>query len=209
MGKRAKGTVPDWNAIHDKQIFSRQPDLATYDKEKKERQQKIFGSNKKMSTPGLKKRSKSAMGKRTHGNTHGSEKKRDRKKAIQMVPSSNDHKFNSNTDSKVNRKSNRKPTPFAKDMKSSSVNARNKKMVSRKPVFDAIDESAADDAISEVKEEKIEKMEAAKKTKNKLAFDPNKVSSRLFQSTSSSNNKMRKLDTGKSEETCRNSTSSQ
>merc|ERR1712129_484525 len=123
--------------------------------------------------------------------THGSEKKRDRKKAIQMVPSSNDHKFNSNTDSKVNRERNRKPTPFAKDMGSSSVNARNKKMVSRKPMFDA------DDKVSEVKEEKIETNEVSKKKKNKLAFDPNKVSSRLFQSTSSSNNKMRKLDTGK------------
>merc|ERR1712129_316251 len=97
----------------------------------------------------------------------------------------------------LNRKTGRKATPFTKDMKSSSVNARNKKMVSRKPVFDAIDESAADDAVSEIKEEKIETNEVSKKKKNKLAFDPNKVSSRLFQSTSSSNNKMRKLDTGK------------
>merc|ERR1712048_1201610 len=33
-----------------------------------------------------------------------------------------------------------------------------------------------------------------KKKKKNLAFDPNKVTSRLFQSTSSSNNKMRKVE---------------
>merc|ERR1712113_1269021 len=51
--KSKKGRVPDWNSIHNKQIFSRQPDLAEWDKQKRERQERLFGrsSTKKMSTP--------------------------------------------------------------------------------------------------------------------------------------------------------------
>merc|ERR1712228_883591 len=47
--RKAKA-APDWNAIHNKQIFSRQPNLAEWDKSNKERTQRLFGSsNAKMS----------------------------------------------------------------------------------------------------------------------------------------------------------------
>merc|ERR1712228_281331 len=158
----------------------------THNSEKK----KFACKNAKMSTPALKKRSQSMIGKRVNGNTHNSEKKRDRKKAM-IVPSSNDHKFNSGTDSKLNRKVLRKATPFKKNM-----SAKNKKKASKLPVFGSISESAETDSVEEEKKERseIKKVIIAKK---QLAFDPNKVTSRLFQSTSSSNNKMRKVNNDK------------
>merc|ERR1712176_926457 len=157
---------------------------------------RLFGTSNgtKMSTPGLKKRSKSALGKRTHGNTHNSEKKRDRKKARQIVPSSNDHKFNSGTNSKLNRKVQRNPTPYKKNLFDGTMKSGMKtKRASSKPVFGAINESAESVSCDEDKLKKNETKKLKKKKKN-LAFDPNKVTSRLFQSTSSSNNKMRKVN---------------
>merc|ERR1712228_967568 len=113
----------------------------THNSEKK----KFACKNAKMSTPALKKRSQSMIGKRVNGNTHNSEKKRDRKKAM-IVPSSNDHKFNSGTDSKLNRKVLRKATPFKKNM-----SAKNKKKASKLPVFGSISESAETDSVEEEK----------------------------------------------------------
>eukprot|EP00488_Nonionellina_sp_1-RS-2012_P002235 TRINITY_DN4205_c0_g1_i1.p1 TRINITY_DN4205_c0_g1~~TRINITY_DN4205_c0_g1_i1.p1 ORF type:complete len:208 (+),score=64.07 TRINITY_DN4205_c0_g1_i1:202-825(+) len=53
-----KSTVPDWNKIHEGQIFSRQPDLSQWDTNRKQRAGKLFGlSANKMSTPSYRSRS--------------------------------------------------------------------------------------------------------------------------------------------------------
>jgi len=199
--KRKKGFVPDWNAIHNKQIFSRQPDLNEWNKRKEERTKKLFGSsrNNKMSTPGVRKRSKSLLGKKGYmQNTHNSEKKINKKK-VSLVPSSNDHKFNQTKDSKLNRKVQRNPTPYSKNIKTN----RNKK-ASIKPSFD--DSFCFTENTSLSTTDSVESTLSSSSTENnakkqnvpkeKLAFDPSKIKSKLFESTSSSLNKKKIIKKG-------------
>eukprot|EP01084_Bolivina_argentea_P037077 68531_1 len=171
--------VPDWNAIHDKQIFARQPDLSQWDAQRKQRTERLFGGQKKMSTPSYRPRSKSMIGKKVTIKTGQSEKMKNKKRAV-MVPSSNDHLFNHNRDSQLNKKVVRQATPYKRNVM--DPKARNKK-ASVKPRFSAFG-GGDSDSISEERVVKVVRV-----PKNKLAFDPDKVKSRLFCATSASANK--------------------
>merc|ERR1712157_527444 len=100
-----------------------------------------------------------------------------------IIPSSNDHKFNQNKDAKLNRKVLREGTPY----KGSSVYNPNKK-ASLKPNFAT---SFTETSVSKSGSVGDDGLGKDKIPKKKLAFDPDKVKSRLFENTSSSQNKMR------------------
>merc|ERR1719384_2863337 len=80
-----------------------------------------------MGTSAVPKRRKSMIGKKSYI----SEKKLNKKRASLVVPSSNDHKFDQNKDSKLHRRIQRILTPNSKNIK----NKQNKK-ASIKPSFD-------------------------------------------------------------------------
>ncbi len=153
--------APDWNKIHQKQIFSHQPDLYQWNKQKNQRTQKLFG---KMSTPTFKKRSQSMGGKKLVR----SESKQKNNRKIHFKPSENDHIYNHSNDTKLNRKVKRQPTPYQ-----SSLNRK----ASKKPRFSTsiISNSSSNDMSI---------------PKNRLAYDPDKVKSKLFENTKSMNMKL-------------------
>jgi len=240
----AKGAVPDWNKIHSKQLFQRQPDIAQWQREREARTQRLFSGNAiavdktnpkrkekesqrerqrviadKMSTPAFRSRSKSLVHKKVR--THNSEKtaKKHSKKAT-MAPSTNDLKY---ADSKVAAKVAREATPYkhseavkggrlslrAKNKKKASQRASAKSKFGMAPLTEEAESSILEEGIAEEKgeeetdiesvqvetvaEEKKEKDEKKEKVEKKakvprlkLAFDPNKIKSRLFESTSCS-----------------------
>jgi len=195
--KKKNKSVPDWDAIHNKHIFSNQIDLKEWNKRKEERIKKLFGSsrNNKMSTSAVPKRRKSMIGKKSYI----SEKKLNKKRASLVVPSSNDHKFDQNKDSKLNRKIQRILTPNSKNIK----NKQNKK-ASIKPSFD--DSFCFTENTSLSTTDSVESTLSSSSTENnakkqnvpkeKLAFDPSKIKSKLFESTSSSLNKKKIIKKG-------------
>ena len=50
MKGKSKGAVPDWNKIHSKQLFQRQPDLSQWHKERQARTERLFGGKAVAST---------------------------------------------------------------------------------------------------------------------------------------------------------------
>jgi len=187
--KRAAGTVPDWNKIHQEQIFSRQPDLVDWHRDRQSRTEKLFGSSRtdKMSTPGLMPRTKrnvnsAAFRKPTH--SAKAEKTKPRVPGLKkMVPSSNDHRFNHESDAKLNRKTARSGTPYKHNESTlKGMRSLNKK-ASTKPSFGmALAEEGS------IPEEKCSQSPARnhKVADKDLAYNPKNVRSRLFAPTSSS-----------------------
>eukprot|EP00485_Elphidium_margaritaceum_P018641 CAMPEP_0202726178 /NCGR_PEP_ID=MMETSP1385-20130828/184475_1 /ASSEMBLY_ACC=CAM_ASM_000861 /TAXON_ID=933848 /ORGANISM="Elphidium margaritaceum" /LENGTH=1418 /DNA_ID=CAMNT_0049392391 /DNA_START=59 /DNA_END=4317 /DNA_ORIENTATION=+ len=176
-----KGMVPDWNAIHQKQIFSREPNIKQWDEARKARTERMYGrggggggvshsksksdtnqnknknnneslASNKMSTPGLRHRS---MKKKNPRGTHtlNSDQKMNRKR-VTIMPSSNDHKFNQSKDSKLNRKVQRAPTPYKHTDHENGIKSNQK--VSVKPRFSM---TLSEEAPAEEEEEEQQQQE--------------------------------------------------
>jgi len=241
----AKGTVPDWNKIHAKQLFQRQPDIAQWQRERQARTDRLFSGNAtavanpkkesvkgkeranqkviadKMSTPAFRSRSKSLVHKKAR--THNSEKTaKKHSKKVTMAPSTNDLKY---ADSKINAKVAREATPYkhseavkggrlslrSKSKKKASQRASAKPKFGMAPLTEEAETPILEEGIEEGEEEtetesvqvetvtatdekkekgekKGEKEKKAKvpRLKLKLAFNPDKIKSRLFESTSCS-----------------------
>eukprot|EP01084_Bolivina_argentea_P162864 283390_1 len=95
-------------------------------------------------------------------------KNKNNKKKIQFLPSQNDHIFNHDIDNKLNRKVKRQPTPY-------KIDINNNKKASRKPRFStsiSCSNSNSNSGSVEIK-------------KKDLAYDPDKIKSKLFENTKS------------------------
>jgi len=188
--KHKAGAVPDWNKIHNEQFFARQVDLKVWDRERKARTEKLFGNstNSKLSTPGLRQRSKSMAAGKKPTRSAKTEKTKQR---LKMIPSSNDHRFNHGTDSKMKRKTPRTATPYKHTQSNLTGPLSLSKKASAKPSFDIT--FTENSSIPEEKNCARSPAKAKKVPKDKLAFNPDNVRSRLFESTSSSKSKKRQM----------------
>eukprot|EP00483_Globobulimina_turgida_P000244 UN00244 len=123
-----------------------------------------------MSTPTFRQRSKSFLGKKSAKIINS--EARVNKKKVTIVPSCNDHLYNHDGDKKLNRKVFRQPTPYKMNVIPKAI---------KKPRFaTSIVESSSESGSFGI-------------AKKDLAFDPDKVKSKLFENTSSSINKMKKM----------------